>query len=91
MASESWLALDNPDHDKFAAAMMLCQDPSGWCVRSGSCLYDGDCFRSDFAAYRQAAKMIRKIAGDQSDMIGSALGEAAAHLETLALGTKNAQ
>lgn len=42
---ESWLRLDNPDHDQFAAAMMLCRDGSGACARRGVCTWDGDCFR----------------------------------------------
>jgi hypothetical protein len=88
MARESWLALDNENHDQFGAAIVLCQDPSGWCVRSGRCFHDGDCFRSDMAAYRQAAKLVRNIAGDQSEMVASALQEAASHLDTMALSCK---
>lgn len=89
MAKESWLALDNPDHDKFAQAMIHCQNGSGWCVHSGRCFYDGDCFRSDFAAYRQAARLIRGLADDQSGMVGQALNEAASHMEFMAHGTKS--
>lgn len=88
MASEKWLALDNEDHDKFAAAMMLCQDPSGSCMRTGLCTWEGDCFRTDVATYRQVARMIRKLGDDQSEMIKSALHEAATHMDTMALACK---
>lgn len=88
MAHEKWLALDNENHDQFAAAMMLCQDQSGSCVRTGLCSHDGDCFRTDVATYRQAGRMIRKLASDQSEMVRSALHEAAAHMDTMALACK---
>lgn len=88
MACEKWLALDNENHDQFAAAMMLCQDPSGTCMRTGLCTYEGDCFRTDVATYRESARMIRKLAADQSIMLKSALLEAAAHMDTMALACK---
>jgi hypothetical protein len=91
VACEKWLALDNENHDQFAAAMMLCQDPSGSCMRTGICTFEGDCLRTDFAAYRQAARMIRNLAGDQSSMVQSALAEAAGHMETMALACKGAR
>ena len=83
MAHEKWLALDNQDDDKFAEAMILCQNGSGWCVHAGRCFYDGDCFRTDVSAYRDAARMIRKLAEDQSGLLRSALQEAAGHMDTM--------
>jgi hypothetical protein len=83
MANEKWLALDNEDHDKFAAAMMLCQNGSGWCVHAGRCFYDGDCFRTDVSAYTDAARRIRKLAEDERGLLRSALLEAASHMDTM--------
>ena len=83
MASEKWLALDNQNHDQFAAAMMLCQNASGWCVHSGRCFYDGDCFRSDWSAYATAARKIRAIAQDETGLIQAALNEAASHMDLM--------
>ncbi|WP_022699379.1 hypothetical protein [Euryhalocaulis caribicus] len=41
--TEAWLA--SPDHGRYAAAMLLCQSPSGECSFTGQCFYEGDCFR----------------------------------------------
>jgi hypothetical protein len=89
MAHESWLALDQPDHDKFGEAMLLCQDASGWCVRNGRCFYDGDCFHGGFATYRKAAREIRHLADEHSGAVGQALREAAEHMETMARCAKD--
>ena len=89
LAHESWLAIDNQDHDKFAAAAMLCQDASGSCIRTGICTYEGDCFRSTYATYRQASKAVRAIASQHSNAVGTALYEAAAHLDALARCAKD--
>lgn len=83
MAHEKYLALDNEDHDKFAEAMMLCQNASGWCVHAGRCFYEGDCFRTDVSAYSDAARRIRKLAESESGMLRSALMEAASHMDTM--------
>ncbi len=77
------LALDSQDHDKFAAAMMLCQNASGWCVHAGRCFYDGDCFRTDVSAYADAARSIRRLAEDETGLLRSALLEAAAHMDLM--------
>ncbi len=82
-ASEKDLALDNPDHDKFAAAMMHCQNASGWCVHSGRCFYDGDCFRTNVSSYGSAARAIRKLAAHETGLLQGALLEAAAHMDTM--------
>ncbi len=41
--TEADLALDNTDHDQFAAAMVVCQNSSGSCSWLGHCVL-GDCF-----------------------------------------------
>jgi hypothetical protein len=81
---ELWLRLDNSDHDQFAAAMMLCEDSSGSCVHTGFCSREGDCFRSDYAAYRRAARICENAAELESPMVASALREAAQHLRAQA-------
>lgn len=91
MASEKWLALDNEDHDKFAEAMLLCQNASGWCVSAGRCFYDGDCFRTDVSAYGDAARAIRKLAEDKSGLLRAALLEAASHMDTMKQIAKDAR
>ena len=91
MAHEKWLALDNEDHDKFAAAMMLCQNASGWCVHAGRCFNDGDCFRTDVSAYADAARKIRKLAEDESGLLRSALLEAASHMDTMKQAARDAR
>lgn len=83
MSREKYLALDNEDHDKFAEAMMLCQNESGWCVHSGRCFFDGDCFRTDVSAYRDAVRKIRALAGNETGLLRSALIEAAAHMDVM--------
>lgn len=83
MAHEKWLALDNEDHDKFASAMLLCQNASGWCVRAGSCFYNGDCFRTDVSAYGEASRKIKTLADNETGLLKSALHEAAAHMDTM--------
>jgi hypothetical protein len=64
--------------------MALCQDASGSCVRTGECTFDGDCFRTECSAYRQAARKVRRLADANEGMVASALREAAAHLDTKA-------
>lgn len=81
---ESWLALDNQNHEQFGDAMALCQDGSASCVHTGKCTFEGDCFKTQYAAYREAARRIRSLAQEQSVMIRCALIEAADHMETLA-------
>jgi hypothetical protein len=89
VASESWLAIDNEDHDKFAEAMLLCQDASGSCMRTGQCAYEGDCFRTDFATYRKAAREIRQLANGHIGLMNSVLREAAQHMEKMAAASRN--
>lgn len=36
--------LRSRDHDKFAAAMMLCRHAGAFCFTDGYCHYDGECF-----------------------------------------------
>ena len=52
-AKESWLGgipregwLRGPDHDKFALAMLRCQNPEASCAGEGACRYGGSCFRN---------------------------------------------
>lgn len=89
MPHESWLRLDNPDHEQFAAAMMLCQDGSGACVHTGFCSHEGDCFRSGYAAYRSAARICEREAAKESPLVASALREAAQHLRIQAGGSSD--
>lgn len=77
---EEWLALDNENHDQFAAAMMLCEDASGSCVRTGFCSNDGDCFLLGGEAARAAAKQIDKLAQGESGLVADALRDAARKL-----------
>lgn len=88
MARESWLRLDNENHDQFAEAMLLCQDASGSCVHTGKCSFDGDCFRTEVKAYNEAARLIDGVAKDKSELIRSALLEASMHMRTLARAAK---
>ncbi|GGA64824.1 hypothetical protein [Pelagibacterium lentulum] len=46
---EKWLAPEgdtDADHERFAKAMMKCQNASGTCASDGFCHYDGDCFKA---------------------------------------------
>ncbi len=83
MAQEKWLALDNEDHDKFAEAMTFCQNSSAGCANVGRCAFDGDCFRADVSAYRDAASKIRKLAQDEQSLLRLALLEAAGHMDAM--------
>jgi len=58
-ACESWLRIDNEDHEKFARAMMRCENASGECCYQGRCIF-GNCFR-----HRDGAELrnLRKCAG----------------------------
>ena len=91
MAHEKYLALDNEDHEKFAEAMMLCQNANGWCVRAGRCFYDGDCFRTDVSTYSQAARAIRILAENAPGLLRSALLEAASHVDTMKEAARKAR
>lgn len=71
MVRESWLAHDNLDHEKFAAAAMLCESGSGSCVQDGFCHYDGQCFRRGRAAMSAACRAIENAANKQPDDIAS--------------------
>lgn len=77
---EGWLALDNENHDQFAAAMMLCGDASGSCVRTGVCAFDGDCFLSGGEAERAAARKIERLARHEGGLVADVLHEVAAKL-----------
>lgn len=77
---EAWLALDNENHDQFAAAMLLCDDASGSCVRTGFCSRDGDCFLAGGEAQRAAAKKIEQLARAESGLVAHALRDAAIKL-----------
>lgn len=69
---ESWLQGGDTElhHDRFAAAMMLCQHGGAYCGQDGVCHHDGDCFRSTRQAARQAAARIRAITVDSPEVQG---------------------
>lgn len=81
---ESWLALDNENHEQFGAAMALCEDGSGSCMRTGVCSYDGVCFLAGGEAERQAARKIEAMAHDTEGLVRSVLYRVALELRTKA-------
>lgn len=88
MARESWLRIDNDNHDQVAEAIMCCQGFQPACFSGGFCAYEGDCFRSEKRAYREAAKVIVRASSDQSPMVKIAMREAAAHMLVCATGNE---
>ena len=60
---EAWLK--SADHEKFAKAAVKCQNPLGLCMSDGYCHYDGECFRSNFAALMGAIRAIERAAAEQ--------------------------
>jgi len=67
MVSEKWLKSDN--HDKFAAAAILCEAGNGFCVQDGYCHFDGQCFRRGRAVVVAACRAIEHAANKQPDDI----------------------
>lgn len=80
--AERWLSGD--DDDKFAAAMLKCQHPAGFCASDGTCYFGGDCFRSAYSARKEAIRKIQMISvedTEESAMVRGWLNEAATWLE----------
>ena len=84
MTHESWLRLENENHDEVAEAIMCCQGYLPVCFSGGFCAYEGDCFRSDYRAYMEAARTIEAASKDKSQIVKNAMREAAAHLRMCA-------
>ena len=80
MARETWLRLDNENHDQVADAIMCCEGFQPECFNKGFCVQEGDCFRSTRRAYRDAAKIIEQAASEQSPSVKSAMRQAVDHL-----------
>jgi hypothetical protein len=78
-AAESWLRSE--DHDKFAAAAVLCENSSGFCMQDGYCHFDGQCFRRGRAAVVAACRAIERAAADQPDDIAGEMRTAATLLK----------
>ena len=85
---ESWLAGGNTedDHWRFAFAMMKCQNSSGSCATTGSCIFGGDCFHSAKSSAKEVANLIRSLGHESAQVIGW-LNDAADWIESSSRAT----
>lgn len=77
----AWLRSE--DHEKWAAAMVLCQSGAAMCGADGFCHYGGDCFRDqpafdELRTAMRAMKVARRrlhLLGYSDDQINKSLKE----------------
>lgn len=77
-AVEAWLSSDVPE--RFAEAAIKCQHAGGFCMDDGFCHFDGQCFRSDWAAMTAACRAIDRAAEGEPEDVRREMRMAAALL-----------